>query len=284
MADHSMPPGSIKKFWPNGVSKIYRGHSVICHLPEDSPLRETIQEIHEALAELDFAGTAFPGEALLPETSWHMTVFICVRDLERAPNVMPGDGYADDIKYESGLTGPYEDWLEYTRSVLEDLELDESSKPPYRLAVQRKIPEITHSVALALQPLPDSGSLVGLREELSKATGIRHLNHDSFKFHITLAYMTRVLSEEEKSIIRGVVEEILAEAPETVEFREVSLCSFQNMQAFNVEVTLADAEDDDEDEEEEEEDDDVDEDDEDEEEEEGDEESGVGHGASGSHR
>jgi hypothetical protein len=247
MAEHSMPPGSIKKFWPNGASKVYRGHSVICHLPEDSPLRETIQEIHEALADLDFASTAFPGEALLPETSWHMTVFICVRDLERAPTVMPGYGYADDIKHMSGLTGPYEDWLEYTKSALGGLDLDEESRPPYCLEVRRTIPEITHSIALALQPLPGSGSLLALREELSEATGIRHPNHDSFKFHITLAYITRVLSEEEKRDIKFVVEEILANAPDDVDFTEVSLCSFEDMQAFNVEVTLADAEDDEED-------------------------------------
>ncbi|KAL2864695.1 uncharacterized protein BJX67DRAFT_360585 [Aspergillus lucknowensis] len=175
-----------------------------------------------------------------------MTVFIGVRDLERAPNVMPGDGYAEDIKRQSGLTGPYEEWLEYTRSALQDLQLDDTSQPPYLLAVQREIPEIRHSVALALQPLPNSGSLLGLREKLSEATGIRHTNHDSFKFHITLAYMTRELSEEEESIVRGVVEEALAGAPEAVEFNEVNLCSFQNMQAFNVEVPLAnaDAEDD----------------------------------------
>ncbi|KAL2811572.1 hypothetical protein BJX63DRAFT_433249 [Aspergillus granulosus] len=173
MAEHSMPPGSIKKFWPNSASKVYLGHSVTCHLPEASPLRETIQAIHEALAELDFSDTALPGEALLPETSWHMTVFICVRDLERVPNVMPGDGYAEDIKHKWDLTGPYKDWLEYTRSALQDLELDDASKPLYRLAVQREIPEIRHSVVLALQPLSNPGSLLGLWEELSEANIIR---------------------------------------------------------------------------------------------------------------
>ncbi|KAL4886898.1 RNA ligase/cyclic nucleotide phosphodiesterase [Aspergillus karnatakaensis] len=239
MADDSMPKGSVKKFTPDGESKLYQGHSVIALLPENSPLRDTLKQIRQALENHELAETAFPNDALLPEDSWHMTVFICVRDLERNQQVMPRPGYADNIKKVSGLEGPYDEWLEYTISTLQGLELDDTLKPPYELTVKRQIPEIKHTIGLALEP--HSSSLLGLRERLSEATGIELRSPDAFQFHLTIAYMTRHLNEEEKDALKGLVEDILQYGPDTVQFGKVELCSFQDMQAFEPEVTVAQA-------------------------------------------
>ncbi|KAL4930365.1 RNA ligase/cyclic nucleotide phosphodiesterase [Aspergillus undulatus] len=236
-----MPAKSVKKFYPDGSSKVYRGHSVIALLPTESPLRSTLNEIHNALSTHYLRPSLFPDEALLPPTSWHMTVFIGVRDLERAPAVMPHDYYAEDIKATSGLDGPYEDWLNYTRSqLLSQGGLPTDAAPPYELIVSRAVDEIEYQINIPLELSRNSrGNLLYARDELSEQTGLRFPNHDSPRFHITLAYMVRAPDFEEAATLKELVDSYLAYAPRTVVFPFVGLYSFEDMQNFNVEVDLS---------------------------------------------
>ncbi|OJJ07163.1 hypothetical protein ASPVEDRAFT_33402 [Aspergillus versicolor CBS 583.65] len=242
MDDPFMPGGSRKKFTPDGTSKPYHGHSVICHVPVDSPLRPTLNRIRAALAAHPLAESILPGECILPETSFHMTVFICVRHRERAENVMPRLGdHAQVAVKQIGLDGDYNEWLEYTISRVEALsqDLPAAAQPPYVLDVAPEIPPIGATIGLRLHPRDNA--LWNVREALSAATGIRHDNHDSYKFHVTLAYTVRQVTPEEEAELRAVVERELVDAPSTVVFPRVALCSFENMQNFEVKAVLGDA-------------------------------------------
>ncbi|KAL4971002.1 RNA ligase/cyclic nucleotide phosphodiesterase [Aspergillus stella-maris] len=241
MTELSMPDKSVKKFYPDGTSKVYRGHSVISPLPRDSPLRTTLNEVYDALSNHDLREDLFPEEALLPPDSWHMTVFIGIRDLERGANVMPGDGHADYIKKEWGLNGSYEQWLDYTKAQLESQGgLSFKAAPPYELKVEKDIDQIVYHIAIPLDPTPETwAKLTNARNQLSDQTGIRFPNHDTPRFHITMAYLVRGPEYDEATELKELVDDILVEAPDTVEFPSVGLHSFEDMQSFKLEVDLS---------------------------------------------
>lgn len=230
-----MPSKVVKKFHHDGSSKTYLGHSLVCPLPCNSDLAATLKNLRKGLSEhrLSFL---FNNEALLPDSSWHMTVFICIRDQERAEDVMPRDGYAANLKNDVGLTGPYNDWLLYTIKQVEGLELKPDARPPYRLVIDKNVPRIRYSIALRLHPTTDS--LLKLRDQLAQQTGIKHTNHDSFAFHITLAYLLREPTQVKAEELGNFVEHYLENGPAEVEFRTVSLCAFEDMQRFNTRVVV----------------------------------------------
>lgn len=234
MSISSLPPKVIKKFDHDGSSKTYLGHSVICQLPHDSPLAATLRGLRQTLSQHKHS-ELFKNEALLPASSYHMTVFICVRDLERGENVMPKDGYAPEITERSGLRGPYDEWLEYTIQKVQDVSLEDQMRPPYMFFVEKEVPQIGYSIGVRLEATPDtSPKLAHLREQLEDLTGITA--PASYIFHVTLAYLLRVPTPQEGNELKALVESHLANAPETVEFPAVSLCSFENMQGFTPEV------------------------------------------------
>lgn len=227
-------PKVVKKFHHDGSSKTYLGHSVVCRLPPDSPLAATLKRLRQELSQHKHS-ELFKNEALLLDTNYHMTVFICVRDLERGADVMPREGYATDIKERSGLTGPYDEWLEYTVQQVGDVVLEENMRPPYRFSVEKEIPRIRYSIGVRLRATPDTRlKLAHLRQQLAQLTGIAA--SDSYVFHVTLAYLLRDPTEKEADELKALVESHLAEAPEVVELPTVGLYSFENMQGFKPQV------------------------------------------------
>lgn len=227
-------PKVIKKFHHDGSSKTYLGHSVICRLPQDSPLAATLRGLRQDLSQHRHS-ELFMNESLLPASSYHTTVFICVRDLERGANVMPGDGHAQEIKKRSGLTGPYDEWLQYTTQQVQEVSLEDEMRPPYRFFVEKEVPQIGYSIGVRLKATPDtSPKLAHLRKQLEKKTGITA--PDSYVFHVTLAYLLRAPTPEEANELKALIESHLANAPEIVEFPAASLCSFENMQGFTPQV------------------------------------------------
>lgn len=236
MSTPPLHPKVVKKFHHDGSSKPYLGHSVICQLPLDSPLAVILKGVRQELSQHKHS-ELFRNEALLQDTGYHMTVFICVRDQERGPNVMPGEGYATDIKERSGLEGPYDEWLEYTIQKSRAVALEEHMRPPYRFSVEKEIPQIGYSIGVRLGATPETRpKLAHVRQQLSDHIGIPP--PDSYVFHVTLAYLLRDPTPEEASELKALVESHLAQAPEFVEFPTVGLCSFENMQGFTRQVTL----------------------------------------------
>ncbi|KFY40146.1 hypothetical protein V494_03619 [Pseudogymnoascus sp. VKM F-4513 (FW-928)] len=208
-------PKVVKKFHHDGSTKTYRGHSVICQLAPDSPLAVALKGLRQELSQHKLS-ELFKDEALLPGTNYHTTIFICVRDLERGENVMPGEGYATEIKENSGLTGPYDEWLEYTIKQVRAVSLEESMRPPYKFTLGNEIPPIGYSIGVRLHATPDTTSKIAhLRQQLAQATGIAV--QYSNVFHVTLAYLLRDPTENEADELKTLVESHLAKVPEDVE-------------------------------------------------------------------
>lgn len=224
----------IKKFHHDGTSKTYLGHSVICQVPPDSLLGATLKGLRQELSQHEHS-ELFKNKALLPDTNYHVTIFICVRDLERGADVMPREGYATDIKERSGLTGPYDEWLEYTKQQVRAIPMEEHMRPPYSLLLDKEIPQIGYSIGIRLRATPDTSiRLADLRQQIAQLTGIKA--PDSYVFHVTLAYLLRDPTTKEADELKALVESHLDKVPEVVELPTVGLYSFENMQGFAPQV------------------------------------------------
>jgi hypothetical protein len=246
MAAPALHPSVNRKFHHDGSSKTFRGHTVICGLPSDSPLATTLRGLRQELSQHKHSDL-FSNEALLPESSYHMTVFDIMCDQKRGANTMPGEGYATDIKERCGLTGPYEDWLEYSTQKVQAFVLPENMRPPYNMIIEKKGHLAAHGIELKLKP--DDSAELGRGVELKLRTtsdSVEKLDYirnklaqqigitppSNYYFHLTLAYLLRDPTPTEVEELEAVIERHLTSAPAVVEFPRVDFCTFEDMQAF----------------------------------------------------
>lgn len=252
MAVPTLHPSVARKFHQDGTSKTFRGHTVICELPPDSPLATALNALRDELSGHKHS-ELFRNEALLPASSWHMTVFDIMCDQKRGVTNMPGEGYAIDIKERSGLTGPYKDWLEYSLQKVQGLALPEDMRPPYSMVLEKKGFVAAHGLELKLKA-GDSAELgrgmeLKLRATSDTAVKLDYIRNrlaqqigvtppSNYYYHLTLAYLLREPTPTEAEGLVAVIERHLASAPEVVEFPKVDFCSFEDMQAFKSQVAL----------------------------------------------
>jgi hypothetical protein len=220
----------VKKFNPDGSSKQYLGHSVICQLPPDSHLTRVLRDLRSELSQHHLS-SLFAGEALLPDDSYHCTIRVGIRDQQRGENVMPGDGYAEELKDRRGLNGPYEDWLDWSVSTLRGTQLDGSTAPPYTMVLSQGPPICDYSIGLVLEPTPDTAEKIqNFRQLLGQKWGLPVPKNTVY--HITLAYLLRAPTKDESNELKALVQARLADVERVIEFSTVDLCSFEDMQGF----------------------------------------------------
>jgi hypothetical protein len=73
------------------------------------------------------------------------------------------------------------------------------------------------------------------RDALSVPFGYRHPDHDTYAFHITLAYQIQRLDDERASEWQGLVDDclsLLARQAPVIELRPPAFCSFRDMKHF----------------------------------------------------
>jgi hypothetical protein len=213
------------KFHADGRARRFSGNTVISMLPISAkmaaPLRTTVAAVtHRA-----------PGHyAILPEDSWHMTVFELladqVRDREHWSQYL-------DLHAPIAVTDTF--LAQAVASVVAPEPLT------MRFSCLRGIGGITAS----LEPAQDGThqALAGYRERLSEVTGIRFPDHDAYRFHITLAYEIRpVPAPTQQSLSAGLATaEAALVAAGTCELPAPQFVTFEDMTAFAAQRLANDA-------------------------------------------
>jgi hypothetical protein len=146
---------------------------------------------------------------------------------------MPREGCATDVKQRNGdiLDGPCNEWLQWTVGQLRGRELAGCMAPPHGKNLASEIPRIDYSIAIKLVPRPEtSQNIASVREWLALHTGLPRPT--STDFHITLVYLLRTTSEEERIELTALVQGHMLEASREIVFPVVDLCSFENLQVF----------------------------------------------------
>jgi len=209
-------PGAEHKFDHNGKPLPFPGCSIISKIPLKSDLFYEIK-----LLQLKYKNLS-PEKAYtyLPETSFHMTLFDCC-------NV-------------NTVNTPY-----WPKKIVED---NNYTKIAYVLSKRIKKYIFPDKFDLKLKKLFGGYSIIlegntnkdekiirDYRNKLSDLLGIRFENHETYSFHITLAYILRKLKDDEiKKVIKinfRLLEGFVKKFP-IIQIEKPELCTFENMYEF----------------------------------------------------
>ncbi|WP_082662734.1 MULTISPECIES: DUF1868 domain-containing protein [unclassified Sphingopyxis] len=217
---------ATRKFFPDGRVHPFAGNTIICHLdqqgPRSSPF-DTMLDIYRELPGRNYARKL----ALLPPSSYHMTLFGGATDANRAPGQWPRDVPADAsiaecnrIVGERLRTGPVASPAEIRMKV-------DTSDSGYDGNTLR--------IPLAPRDAAEAETLSALRDSWSDVVGVRSPRHDEYQFHITIGYLIRPLSPREtRDALADMASwkaRMTSRSP-IIEFGRPEYCTFDDMFAF----------------------------------------------------
>jgi len=176
------------KFHEDGRAREFIGNTVISLVPEASKTMQVLKELRQAVLQTNWCSKM----AILPPSSYHMTVFDLVCDQVR------------DASH----------WSSLRSSDAPMGEMDAAFE-----AVWKKLPapsvfsmafdylDIGGYITVRLKPVDAAANQVirNYRDALSDAFGVRQPNHDSYFFHISLAYAVRKMSETDLEAAAGLI-------------------------------------------------------------------------------
>ena len=229
----SAQPADVgRKFTPDGRIRAFAGNTVICHLPQQGPGSRAFDgflDVYRDLATRRFAQKM----ALLPTSSYHMTIFSGANDQNRQPGAWPAAVPLD------APMGACDRWI---AERLRGFPL--KTGLPIRMKVSDAAPQpAAGSIQIRLEPA-DAGEerkLRGLRDRLAEALTIRAVDHHAYKFHVSLAYLIQWLTpEEEANYVEAYSAwlDLLREAAPIIELGAPEFCTFRDMFAFKTEFRL----------------------------------------------
>ncbi|OCK92894.1 DUF1868-domain-containing protein [Cenococcum geophilum 1.58] len=218
------PRGVPSKFGVDGSVQHFPGNTIISHLSPSSDLYASMLVLHEKLLQSNLSSVI----ALLPPSSWHMTVFEGVCDEVRQPGFWPSD---------LAIDAPLEDCDALFAKKLSSFDL--KCNPPYQMSITGfDPPGIVIGVHLEPSTTAEAARLRDLRDRLADLLQIRHPHHDSYGLHLSVAYLLRYLTEEQKSELFTLLMDHLQEMPVEFELGAPEFCKFENMFVFNKQFYL----------------------------------------------
>jgi hypothetical protein len=205
------------KFDPDGNVQPFPGNTILCRLSNSSDLYTSLLFLYDKLQKSSLSHIY----ALLPPSSWHMTVFEGVVDKKRKPDTWPSN---------LALDAPLDQCTALFKDELSDFDLQTGSS--YHLSVVDLAPLKT-GITLRLKPLEaDNKALRGLRNRLADLLRIRARGHDQYGFHLGLGYLLRHLSDDQKAGIKALFVDHFQDVPKEFELGPPEFCVFKNMVAF----------------------------------------------------
>lgn len=214
------------KFFPDGRPKAFAGNTFLCHIPRPSPVFDALVRLQDTLK----AAPEAQYFSYLPPESFHMTVFQGVNDAERTAAQWPRD-----LALETSL----EHVTEHFKTNLRQLDFPTSFK------VRPTHLRFAQSLRLVGADATEEAKLRQVRDSLARALHYHSANHDSYGFHITLAYRIRYMSAAEATRMLALADVAYQEFAATVSEIALGLlefCQFADMHAFipqnNLEISL----------------------------------------------
>lgn len=221
------PPDIGRKFHPDGRVQRFDGNTVICHLDQQGPnaiLFNTLLDIYREVPVHGFMSKV----TLLPPSSYHMTIFGGANEKDRRPGAWPAD-----LPLDLPLAKCDQLFGERLRAFRLECDL------PFRMKVDLSEPGPGERPAtLRLLPYDDAedAKLRRLRDRLAETLAIRTSSHDEYRFHVTLGYLIRWLTQEEQIAFRKTLaawrESVAAVCP-LIELGAPEYCTLKDMFAFS---------------------------------------------------
>jgi hypothetical protein len=224
------PKDALLKFNPDGSRRPFAGNTIIWHLPQQCRVHDLIAALGDALRKSTFAHKL----GLLPSDSYHVSIFTGANDQDRAVY-----GWPADIPIDVPMP-------ECTRIIGERIiNFRMRGELPIRVRVDREKtlgPQRVSSLRISPADDGESAKIRDLRDRLaSEVFRFRTENHDTYGFHVSLAYqMSKLTLEEERqhqAILERHVPRIIAAAP-VIELGLPEFCTFEDMYRFEIRSLL----------------------------------------------
>ncbi|KAJ7210666.1 RNA ligase/cyclic nucleotide phosphodiesterase [Mycena haematopus] len=213
-------PKYLSKFDPDGNVQHYPGNTIVSHLsPSSEPeLYESMLALYDKLKSSHLSHLY----ALLPPSSWHMTVFEGVCDQVRVPRRWP-----DDLPMDASL----EDCTSLFESKLCSFNLQ--CEPPYRFSMTGFYP-LVGIIGVHLEPYAtdENARIRDLRDRLSTLLHLRLKGHATYGLHFTMAYLLRFLTKEQDEDLRKLLMDHFDGMPKQFQLGAPEFCTFEDMFAF----------------------------------------------------
>ena len=212
------PKGIPHKFDPDGNVQPFPGNTIICHLSPSSEIYASMQVLYEKLKEHPLSHLY----TMLPPSSWHMTVFEGALDKRREATYWPAD---------LDLNASIADCTTLLEKKLESFDLQYET--PFRFSVAGFKP-LGSSISVHVEPrtAEENTAFRHLRDRLADVTKMRQIGHDKYRFHLTVAYLLRYLSNEQKTELMEFLIRHFEDMPKELELGLPEFCRFEDMFAF----------------------------------------------------
>jgi len=212
------PKGIPDKFDPDGNVQSFPGNTIICHLSPSSEIYASMQILYKKLKVHPLSHLY----TMLPPSSWHMTVFEGALDKRRKAAYWPAD---------LDLNASIADCTAALEKKLESFDLQYET--PFRLSVIGFKPLVS-SISVHVEPRAavENSAIRHLRDRLADVTKIRQIGYDKYRFHLTVAYILRYLSDEQEKELMEVLMRHFKDMPKELELGLPEFCRFEDMFAF----------------------------------------------------
>ncbi|CEJ87087.1 hypothetical protein VHEMI04297 [[Torrubiella] hemipterigena] len=124
-SSNEYPPAVPSKFSPSGEVQPFAGNTVVAHIPPTSPILGALTQLYAFISQQIALNTKV---ALLPPSSWHMTVIEGVVNEDRDPAKWP----------QGRCRAPVHDFTETFADILKDLNqslVEDGLGAPYLMRV-----------------------------------------------------------------------------------------------------------------------------------------------------
>lgn len=191
------------------------GNTVVCHLVPGSATEQVLIDARARYAAMPEAGKL----AFTPVESYHMTLFQGIIEGRRMPPFWPAE-VAMDMPIEA-MTELFDKRLELF-----------PARTSFAVEIVEALPRglVVDGVTAA-----DRHAMADWRNAFAEVFGYRHPDHDSYQFHITMAYLIDWLDDatlpDWQAMLDDVADDIRRRAP-VLELRAPAFCSFEDMNWF----------------------------------------------------
>jgi len=210
------------KFTPDGGARPWPGVTIVAHVPPRTEAFAALVAMQEVLMAQPFADRF----TYLPPSSFHMTVFDGANETTRGTPGWPGGVPAD---------AP---WPQVSDTLAERLR--DVSLPTIRPAAVSLFAGF--SLRLTGSDASAETELRQVRDRLRGATGVIKADHETYVFHVTLAYLLTYVDAAEAAEIVAAGDAIYAAHAHQLDLLPlgpIELCDFADMHAFRPRLRLS---------------------------------------------
>jgi hypothetical protein len=191
------------------------GNTVVCHLVEGSTSERAVIEVRDRILSMPDSDKL----TFTPVSSLHMTLFQGIIEYRRALPYWPLD-----VPLNTSID-------EMTRLYLDRLRQFEGFGP-----FKIKVIDVTPiGLTVTGATSEDEAVIKKWRDALAVSLGYRHPDHDTYVFHITLAYPIDWLGDDRFAVWQKLLDDCLLyleKTAPTIEIHPPAFCSFKDMNHF----------------------------------------------------